>query len=125
MFDQPSSAQLTRAIRDFLKDRVSPQLSGHDAYTLRVAINSLGIVSRELEDRSRYEENEKARLEKILQTEADIEQLNLLLCEKIRSEEFTLSDKPVFQHIKQTAIDQVKLDQPRYSGLLHALKQDV
>ena len=125
MFDSPTSAELTKAVTEFLKTRVAPQLEGHDSYTMRVAINALGIVSRELESRRRFESEEQARLEEILGGTGDLDALNAQLCAKIRDREFTLNDKAVFRHLKQTAMDQVSLDQPRYSGLQYASEQDV
>lgn len=123
MQNGPSSSEILNAIRNLLKDRIAPQLEGHDAYALRVAINSLGIVEREILFRQDYEQKEKARLAEILGHDGDATELNSELCEKIRSGHFTQKDKAVLQHLKLTAIDQVQLDQPKYSGLTDALKR--
>lgn len=123
MQDSPSSSEMITAITSLLKDRIAPKLEGHDAYALRVAINSLGIVQRELDSRADLELQEKQRLVEILGHEGSFSELNAELCEKIRQGDFTLRHKSVLQHLKQTAIDQVRIDQPRYSGLNFALEQ--
>lgn len=123
MQDAPSSPEIIDAISSLLKERILPKLEGHDVYALRVAINSLGIVKREFENRSDMEVGEKQRLELILGHSGTLEELNSELCKKIRDGDFTLSDKPVLEHLKQTAMDQVTIDQPKYSGLIYAREQ--
>src|SRR5699024_2852742 len=46
---RPTAAELVAAVSEHLGDRVSPLLEGADSYGLRVALNTLGIVQRELE----------------------------------------------------------------------------
>ena len=124
MNDSPSAVEILGAITNLLKDRIAPEISGHNAYALRVAINSLGLVSRELELGRQAEAEAVARLQDILQDSGTLDELNVRLCEKIRSGEFTLDDKAVFRHLKQTTIDQVRIDQPGYSGLKYAKPSD-
>lgn len=45
---RPTAAELLDAVAGFLDDDVRDQLSGSTAYTLRVAVNALRIVEREL-----------------------------------------------------------------------------
>jgi hypothetical protein len=45
MHDRPSAAELTAAVRDWVRGLT---LTGHDAFLARVAANALGIVEREL-----------------------------------------------------------------------------
>lgn len=49
MQDRPTAAELLEAIRTFLTDDVAEELSGRRRFHLRVAINMLGVVGRELE----------------------------------------------------------------------------
>lgn len=123
MQDSPSSPEMLDSIISLLRERISPKLEGHDLYAVRVAINSLGIIKREIEQRPDAAAAERERLVDILGHEGTLDALNTELCEKIRQGDFTLRDKPVVDHLKQTVIDQVRIDQPRYSGLAHALKE--
>lgn len=123
MQDGPSSSEMLTAIISLLTDRIAPKIDGHDAYALRVAINSLGTVKRECDDRAAYEASEHSRLIEILGHDGQLSDLNAELCEKIRNGDFTLGNKSVLKHLKQTAIDQVRIDQPKYSGLAYALEQ--
>ncbi len=123
MQDSPSSSELLEAITDLLKSRILPKLEGHDAYALRVAINSLGTVKREVEQRPIKEAEEKARLEGILGHTGTTADLNAELCKRIQAGDFSLKDSRIVEHLKQTAMDQVSIDQPKYSGLIYAQEQ--
>lgn len=46
--DVPSAAELVTAVREFLEGEVLPEAEGRRAYHLRVAVNALGMVEREL-----------------------------------------------------------------------------
>ena len=123
MQDSPSSSEMLTAIISLLSDRIMPKIEGHDSYALLVAINALKTVKRECDHRDEFESAEKQRLTDLLSHDGSVSELNAELCEKIRSGDFTLNDKNVLEHLKQTAIDQVRIDQPRYSGLAYALEQ--
>ena len=124
MQDGPSSSEMLTAIISLLSERIMPKIDGHDSYALLVAINSLKTVQREVDNRQTFEAEELERLRNLLGEDGDIDTLNKKLCEKIRDRDFTLEDKSVLEHLKRTTIDQVRLDQPRYSGLTYALEQD-
>ncbi len=49
MYDQPTARELIDAVQGFLRDEVSPTLSGRLAFHARVAVNVLETVKRELE----------------------------------------------------------------------------
>lgn len=124
MQEGPSSPEILNAVIELLKNRIAPKIEGHESYALRVAINSLQTVQRELELRPDAEAAELARLRGILGQDGSVSELNTKLCEKIRDGTFTLRNKSVVEHLKQTAMDQVKIDQPRYSGLTYALEHN-
>jgi hypothetical protein len=48
MQDEPTPIELTKAVADFLRDDIAPMISGHNAFKLRVAINMLDLVTRQL-----------------------------------------------------------------------------
>ena len=62
MQDEPTPEELTRAVADFLRDDVAPVLSGHNAFKLRVAINALDLVTRQLTLEEGSDAAEAARL---------------------------------------------------------------
>jgi hypothetical protein len=123
MHDAPSTAELVEAVKRFIDDTASPQLTGHAAFHARVASNVLSTVLRELEQRPDAESQERARLVELLSADSDasLSTLNRTLCERIRSGDMDLSTDGLLDHLKTTTIAQLSVDQPRYSGLARAL----
>ena len=123
MHDAPSSKELLEAVKAFIDATAMPNLSGHAAFHARVASNALAIVLREMDLRPDSEADEHNRLQALLGSDAGREALGLLnrdLCDKIRSGEFTLNTPGLLEHLKRTTIDQLLIDQPKYSGLNQA-----
>ena len=126
MFDQPSIKELVQAVKMFIDDTAMPELSGHAGFHARVASNVLGTVLRDLDQRENNEAAELLRLQSILDrpNATDISTLNAVLSDAIRSGEIDIGSDELFTHLKMTAIAQLKVDQPHYSGLREALKED-
>ena len=115
MQDQPSAAELLRAVNDFLQERVLPQLEGHAAFHGRVAANVLAIVQRELETAPEANAAELARLGRLLGEEGSLEDLNRALCRRIRSGELGMDTPGLVDHLWETTLTKVAIDQPKYA----------
>lgn len=115
--DQPSILELIDAVKNFLESRAMPELTGHTAFHARVAANALGIVARELELGPRAAAEEKARLAALLGRDGTLDELNRILCTKIREGLIGLDTPGLAQHLDRTSRDKVAIDQPNYSGL--------
>ncbi|MCA8902465.1 MAG: hypothetical protein KDA53_14580 [Hyphomonas sp.] len=123
MHDAPSTKELIEAVKRFIDETASKQLTGHAAFHARVASNVLGTVMRELEQRPGAESAEAASLATLLGADAgaDTDSLNRDLCARIRSGAMTLSTPGLLEHLKTTTIAQLSIDQPNYSGLARAV----
>lgn len=115
MQDQPSAAELLRAATDFLRERVLPELEGHAAFHGRVAANVLAIVQRELEIAPEANVAEHARLTELLGEEGSLDELNRELCRRIRSGDLDRATPGLIEHLWETAITKVAIDQPKYA----------
>ena len=124
MHDAPSTKELVEAVKRFIDDTASPQLTGHAAFHARVASNVLGTVLRELEQRPSAESDERARLVALLGADpaAAVDALNAELCDRIRAGDVDVSTAGLLEHLKTTTIAQLSVDQPNYSGLARALQ---
>ncbi len=122
MHDQPSVSELVQAVKNFIDETAGPNLSGHAAFHARVASNALATVLRDLEARQSNEDMEAHSLQSLLgaEPETDLTQLNKELCDHIRSGKLSLKTPGLLEHLKQTTIAQVEIDQPHYSGLKKA-----
>ena len=119
MHDQPSVSELVQAVKNFIDETASPNLTGHAAFHARVASNVLATVLRDLEHRPQAEPAERARLLDLLggNENQTIEELNQALSARIKGGQMTTETPGLLAHLKATTVAQVEIDQPRYSGL--------
>jgi uncharacterized protein DUF6285 len=71
--DLPDPATLVEAVREFLADEIQPELEGRLRYQLKVAINVLAIVERELRLGPEHAARHQQRLERLgFETDAEL-----------------------------------------------------
>ncbi|QUS38436.1 hypothetical protein RPMA_05930 [Tardiphaga alba] len=113
MQDEPRPDELVKAVADFLRNDIAPQISGHAGFKLRVAINALELVTRQLTDTSETTELESL---KTLLGDGGLKELNLRLADRIRSGEIDLATPGVQEHLWQATLAKLKVDQPNYAA---------
>ena len=116
MREQPQASDLVRAVADFLRNDVMPELSGRKGFHARVAANVLDTVERELQRGETGRAAELARLQALLSSdESDAEALNEALCTAIREGRIAFDDPALTDHLWATTLDTLAIDQPRYA----------
>jgi hypothetical protein len=125
MQDEPTPIELTKAVADFLRNDITPMISGHNAFKLRVAINILDLVSRQLTLEERRDAEESARLTKLLGAEGSLMDLNRALAEKIASGEVDLTTPGLSEHLWQTTLAKLAVDQPNYASYKRELDREI
>ena len=123
MQDQPSAIELVEAVTEFIRNHAMPQLQGHAAFHARVAANALDIVKRELEIGPDAATAEMTRLKTLLSKDGTLDELNRELCEKIEKGEVTLDTPGLREHLWETTLTKLAIDQPKYSGYRRALEE--
>ena len=116
MQDQPTPVELINAVAEFLRADVAPQLSGHAAFKLRVGLNALDLVARQLTLEASGDAAELERLSKLLGTSGSLEELNRLLSARIASGEVSFDSPGLTEHVWQTTLDKLAIDQPNYAS---------
>jgi Domain of unknown function (DUF6285) len=116
MQDEPTPSELIRAVADFLRNELAPQLGGHSAFKLRVAINALDLVTRQLALESGSDAAEAERLSRLLGRQGSLEQLNRLLAGKIAAGDADLQTPGLAEHLWQTTLAKLAVDQPNYAA---------
>ncbi|MCR9095243.1 MAG: phosphotransferase family protein [bacterium] len=121
--DMPRTDELLESVRDFLRNDLRGRLKGRDAFLSLVASNSLDIVLRELTRGPAHVAAEQARLVALLGAEAaePIDALRRRLAEGLRDGSVALDRPGLADHLRVTVVNQLAIDQPRYSGLAAAL----
>ena len=116
MSSHPTMDELLDAVSGFIEG-IAPQLKNRDTFLARVAVNALGTVRRDLAEGHAAETAATARLAALLGGEGDLRTLNSRLCAAIRAGDFDQDEAELMRHLKASAIGQVRIDQPNYSGL--------
>lgn len=119
MHDAPSLGELIEAVKHFIDETATRELSGHSKFHARIASNVLAIVSRELTQRPSAEAGETARLAAFLGMDAALgaDAMNAALTQEIEHGNINAETPGLLLHLKTTAIAQLKIDQPKYSGM--------
>ena len=120
--DMPRADELLVSVRDFLREEVMSATSGRTQFLARVAGNSLDIVDRELALGAEHRALEKQRLVELLGIEGSLADLRWRLVHSLRDGSQSLSDPGLIEHLRATVVNQIAIDQPRYSGFKTALK---
>ena len=116
MQDEPTPIELTKAVADFLRNDIMPAITGHNAFKLRVAINMLDLVTRQLTLEQDYDAAETARLANLLDVQGSLMELNRVLADKIAKGEVDLQTPGLSEHLWQTTMDKLAVDQPNYAS---------
>jgi hypothetical protein len=116
MQDEPTPEELTKAVADFLRNDIAPQITGHNAFKLRVAINMLDLVTRQLKLEQGSDAAELARLSRLLGKQGSLGELNRVLADQIAKGEVDLQTSGLAEHLWQTSMDKLAVDQPNYAS---------
>ena len=116
MQDEPTPTELIQAVADFLRTEITPAIKGHNAFKLRVGINALDLVTRQLALQGPADAGEIVRLKQLLGIDGSLMELNRALAGKIASGEVDLDTPGLKDHLWQTTMDKLAVDQPNYGS---------
>ena len=119
--DIPRTDELLVSVRDFLRNDVMDETTGRANFLSRVAANSLDIVLRELTLGPVHQALELERLQALFQSEEGLEALKRRLVTELRDQQISLDNQALQNHLRQTVVNQIAIDQPKYSGFKKAL----
>ena len=123
MQDEPTPEELIKAVADFLRNDIAPMISGHNAFKLRVSINALDLVTRQLALESRSDAAEVSRLSQLLGKQGSLGELNRVLADRIAKNEVDLQTPGLADHLWQATMDKLAVDQPNYASYKRELER--
>jgi hypothetical protein len=124
MQDEPTPEELIKAVADFLRNDIAPMIAGHNAFKLRVSINALDLVTRQLALEQGGAAAEAARLLRLLGMQGSLTELNRTLADRIAKGELNLQTPGLADHLWQTTLDKLAVDQPNYASYRRELGRD-
>ena len=116
MQDDPTPAELVKAVADFLRDDIAPTLSGHAGFKMRVGINALDLVVRQLTLSGESDTAEHARLAQIMGLQGTLADLNRDFAQGIASGEIDPHGPGVAEHLWMPTMEKLAIDQPNYAS---------
>jgi Domain of unknown function (DUF6285) len=122
MQDEPTPTELIKAVADFLRNELTPAIGGHSAFKLRVAINALDLVTRQLTLENSSDATETARLTRLLGAQGSLAELNRALAGRIANGDADLQTPGLAEHLWQTTMDKLAIDQPNYAAYRRELE---
>lgn len=122
--DMPRTDELLVSVRDFLREDVMSATQGRVNFLSRVASNSIDIVLRELTLGPEHQQRELDRLQVFYQSAEPLDSLRWRLVEELRDGQVSLDNEALQNHLRETVVNQIAIDQPKYSGFKRALEQD-
>src|SRR5258705_1348615 len=102
MQDEPTPTELIKAVADFLRHEITPEIKGHNAFKLRVGINALDLVTRQLTLEGGGDAAEGARLKALLGIDGSLLELNRALSDRIAKGDVDLQTTGLAEHVWQT-----------------------
>jgi len=110
----PDAKTLLVAATKYMEDELMPTLDGYHRFKVRVTINVLNTIRRELELREGQARAEHERLVAILGHAGDLETMSRELAERIRAGDFSLDDERLRTHLKQSLSDALSIANPKW-----------
>jgi len=114
--EMPRIDELLASVRDFLHGDVMAETKGRTNFMARVAGNSLDIVLRDHALGPKHRRLEHQRLEALFITTGGLDEMRWRLVEGLRNGEIPLDHPGLAEHLRQTVVNQIAIDQPKYSG---------
>ncbi len=119
--DMPRSDEIIESVANFLRNDVMPTARGRTKFLARVAANALDILGRDDAAGVLHRAAQCQRLRALLDREGDLATLNAELVRRLRDGSIPLDYPGLIEHLRQSVVNQVAIDQPKYSGLATAL----
>ena len=124
MQDLPRPETLVAAVAAFLRAEIAPQIKGAANFQLRVAMNALELVARQLVLAPGSDAAELQSLEGLLGRTGTLDELNAALCRAITDGSAKPESRELRRHLWSTTMAKLAVDQPSYATYKRALAQD-
>lgn len=105
----PGAAALIAAVSGWIDTTIAADAKGHARFEVKVAVNALGMAARDAAMGPRFAAQQQQRL-------ADIGQKGETLAASLRRDPGAVT-AIVHDHLRQLAVENCLIDQPRYAGL--------
>jgi hypothetical protein len=111
---KPHATALLDAAIDYLERELSPTLTGYHRFQLRVTLNVLAQVRRELALAPAQADAEQTRLVALLGHPGTRDELSRELAARIRAGDFALDDPALLEHLRLSLVEALRINNPKW-----------
>lgn len=111
----PQSPDLVSVVREFLERDILPESSGARWFNVKVAVNILAMVERELRTGKELDAAEVAGLSQFV-TGDSREDMEQALSDAIRSGRLDWRSEGLAEHLRQTCAGALSVNNPKWTG---------
>jgi hypothetical protein len=120
----PDAVELLEIIAQFLREDVVKLTDAPINFYVRVAANALDIVRREISQGAEADAAATARLRKLLgNPDGALGELESILADQIREDLMTADTPGLIEHLWQSTLAEVAIDQPTYATYKHLMNK--
>jgi aminoglycoside phosphotransferase (APT) family kinase protein len=119
--DMPRVDELLGAVSDFLRDEVMTETTGRTNFLTRVSANAIDIAAREQVLLPEHRRRELAALRAFYGSQDDLLTLRWRLVNELRDGSQALDDERLQTFLRDHIVNQIAIDQPKYTGFKQAL----
>ena len=101
-------------IRDYHETEILPGHGGDKWFNVKVSLNMLARIERELRLAPAANDAERARLAAMLGVDGTLEDLNRMLVGAIRDRRIASDDTRLLEHLRQTTTDALRINNPQW-----------
>lgn len=116
MLDQPHGSDILDAVARLLRDKLMAALPPDLVFQARVAANAVDLVAREMRLGPKLDAEAAERLRALLGHDGTLNALETELSEQIRSGAIGLQTSGLFEHLWETTLAKMSVDQPNYAS---------
>ena len=110
----PTAPEILTVIREFLEVEILPAVADDKRFNVRVAVNLLASVERELRLGPAADAAEAIRLAGLTGIEGPLAENNRRLAEAIRGGDIAIDDPQLLDHLRSTVEDSLRINNPKW-----------
>ncbi len=110
----PPAADLLGAVRDYLDAEVLPGLHDDKWFNVKIAINVLALIERELRLGAQADSEDRTRLESLTRAHGSLDELTARLALAIREGAIAWDDPALLDHLRRTTADALRINNPKW-----------
>jgi hypothetical protein len=110
----PTAPDILAVVREFLETQIVPAVADDQRFNVRVAVNLLATVERELLLGPAADAAEAVRLAGLTGIEGPLAENNRRIAEAIRRGDLAFDDPQLLDHLRSTVKDSLRINNPKW-----------